>query len=261
MNVKNWLVAFALGVTTTSSAIADDRLFSSDRPGKSYSPFTVPTTHFQIETDTLKYTRQNNVRSLQTLDPTIRYGVTNRLELNLSLGGWITQWTRVGRHNTNNISGYGDTNLDAKFNVIGNDGGKVAAAVVVNAKIPTAKKGLGNGQMEYSLSLPLQYSVTDAFSVGLMPQAQIQNNALNNGKQMTYSGSVFGNYAITDKLGVSLEVYQSYSTDKYTKSQRSIDPSITYMITPSLQIDVGAYVGLNKDTPSMVAYIGISKRF
>jgi hypothetical protein len=44
-------------------------------------------------------------------------------------------------------------------------------------------------------------------------------------------------------------------------SQYSYDVSLAWQPRPSLQFDIGANIGLNRNTPDVVGYLGISTRF
>lgn len=58
------------------------------------------------------------------------------------------------------------------------------------------------------------------------------------------------------------EVWTSHSFDPAgTISQYSLDLALAWLPRPTLQFDVGANIGLNRQTPDIVSYIGVSTRF
>ena len=128
-----------LAVLVGSPAYADGvHDFAPNRPSRSDSPFTVPTGFVQIETDLGNYTHPGEV--LQTLDPTVIYGLTKRIDVEGSIGGLI------GQRNDNVTSeGFGDVVVRTKFNLMGDDGGPLTIAVIPNIKIPSASVPIGNG--------------------------------------------------------------------------------------------------------------------
>ena len=65
-----------------------------------------------------------------------------------------------------------------------------------------------------------------------------------------------------DKLNLSAEIWGQWDWDPSgTIRQRSADASVAYLLSNSVQLDGGANFGLNKQTPDVELYAGISKRF
>jgi hypothetical protein len=76
------------------------RKFSPDRPTKGYSVRTVDAGHFELETDIFNYTYSNYLgvitRSTQAIDPTLKLGVTNWMDIEVQFNG--LQSFAVNRH-------------------------------------------------------------------------------------------------------------------------------------------------------------------
>ena len=66
----------------------------------------------------------------------------------------------------------------------------------------------------------------------------------------------FGKFTLYNEIWTS----QNYDPSG-TVSQYSYDVSLAWLPQPTLQFDIGANVGLNRNTPDLVAYLGISTRF
>jgi hypothetical protein len=125
---------------------ADMRSFNTDRPPKADSPYSVDAGHFQYETDIAVFSSGDTggvqTRNWTVGDLTFKLGVTNTIDAALQItpyGSTVTNsaagWTSV--------SGVGDTVMRLKFNVLGNDHGAVAVALLPYVKPPTARSGLG----------------------------------------------------------------------------------------------------------------------
>ena len=73
------------------------RTFSPDRPTKSNGPITVDAGRFQYETDLVSYLHSNVggviTRTYVALDPTLKVGLTRRVDLELQFNGFTS--TRV----------------------------------------------------------------------------------------------------------------------------------------------------------------------
>jgi hypothetical protein len=49
--------------------------------------------------------------------------------------------------------------------------------------------------------------------------------------------------------------------DRNSPNIYTVDPAVSYLLTPSLQLDTTVSVGLNRDAPRLVIHSGISQRF
>ncbi|KAK0331374.1 hypothetical protein LTR94_029190, partial [Friedmanniomyces endolithicus] len=67
---------------------------------------------------------------------------------------------------------------------------------------------------------------------------------------------------IKDKVTVAAELWSSVNFDPVeTVEQYSADVAAAYLLTQTVQFDVGANFGLNDATPEMQVYFGVSRRF
>ena len=130
----------------------------TDRPTRVGSPCTVDPGHIQYETDIPSYSRlaDSDVRTETwvPLNPTVKYGLTPRLDLEVSAAPYEWVVTRQGsqqvvRH------GAGDVSLRVKYEFLHTPWSDVQAAIVPYLKLPTANRGLGNGQLEWGAVLPV----------------------------------------------------------------------------------------------------------
>jgi hypothetical protein len=66
----------------------------------------------------------------------------------------------------------------------------------------------------------------------------------------------------TDKLNLSAELWGGWDWDPSgTTRQASADGSIAYLLSNDVQLDAGANFGLNRVTPDVELYGGVSVRF
>jgi hypothetical protein len=69
-------------------------------------------------------------------------------------------------------------------------------------------------------------------------------------------------WAATDKLNLSAEIWGAWDWDGAgTTRQASADGSLAYLLTNDVQLDAGANFGLNRVTPDVELYGGVSVRF
>lgn len=256
--------AYTLFNPTPDSAL---RTFSPDRPTRSNGPLTVDAGRFQYETDLVSYTHSNvggvSTRTFAALDPTLKVGLTSQVDLELQFNGYTS--TRVldpGTGSTlSQADGAGDFVIRTKINLFGNDSGAVALALIPYVKLPTAAATLGNNQIEGGVIAPLSIKLPAGFVLTLMPEVDVLRNANDSGKHTNFVGVLDLGYAVTDHLTVFAEVYGAAGTDAHTPPAYTADAAVAYLLTQTIQLDAGVNVGLNKDTPNLQLYSGISQRF
>ena len=243
------------------------RSFSTDRPDKSTTPYTVDAGHFQYETDLLGglydgYDQSYTLtREFFAGDPVLKAGVTNFADVEVSLGGYQNVRTTVRATNrSSTVDGFGDVTLRTKFNLLGNDGGPVVLAIVPFFKIPTASRGLGNGAGEFGITLPLQ--VTLPWNVTALAVTELDDfkNLTDTGRHAGYTNLINLSRPVTHRLTAELEFWSQVQSS-HIPADYTLDLALAYALGPNTQLDTATYVGLDKAAPDFVAYVGLSQRF
>ncbi|WP_296706847.1 transporter [Rhodoblastus sp.] len=246
------------------------RAFAPERPTKILNPFTVDAGHFQVEGDLLNYVRTNDeglkTQSFQTADPTIKLGITSWMDFELVLNAYQTLTTRNNRTGEIFASarGFGDTILKAKINLVGNDGGTFAAAIVPCVKLPSAAPGLGNGVVEGGVALPVQISLPGDFALGLQTEVDALKDANDTRRYANFVNIANLSHTvpfISKDLTASIEFFSSVGTDSYTPAVYTFDVGLAYLVLPNVQLDAGANFGLTKSSPDLNLYTGVTARF
>ena len=68
-------------------------------------------------------------------------------------------------------------------------------------------------------------------------------------------------FQASSKLSLSAEIWGQWDWDPSgTTRQYSADGSVAYLVNNDLQLDAGANFGLNKQTPDVELYTGVSVR-
>jgi hypothetical protein len=243
---------------------ADLRSFNTDRPPKANSPYTVDAGHFQYETDLAVY-GYGNTGGVRTddwtaLDPTLKLGLTNTIDAELQATPYESVVTKnVG--GTTTVSGVGDTVARLKINVLGDDHGAVAVALLPYIKLPTAQSGLGNGRVEGGLILPLSFSAPGGFTVIVMPEGDYLKNATASGFHAAFDFLINVSHPLDKRWTFYTEVFTTQSFQTREKPIYTLDEALTYALRPNLQLDIGANFGLNSVSPQTQLYTGLSQRF
>jgi len=246
-----------------------ERGFCTDRPTKSTGTCTVDAGHLQIETDLVNFTDDRwGLATTQTwlyTNPTLKLGVTNTLDLELNIAPWetITSRDHVSGARTT-VSGVGDLYLKAKLNLLGDDGGDVSVALQPYVKAPTARAGIGNGQVEGGLIVPVVIALPAGWSLNIAPEADALANAAGEGDHVNIAGLLCFSHPVSKTLTASVEVWSDYNFDPQGAiRQYSFDLGLAWVPAshPNVQLDGGINFGLDAATPAEQVYVGVSKRF
>lgn len=253
--------AAAQVVPTASSA---DAPICTDRPTKSNFACTVPPGLVQIEADAFGWisTRAGGVRTDQLLfsNPTVKLGLTASSDIQLNWVPYTSVRRRYAAGTVSTQSGTGDVTLRFKQRLTAADG-SFQLALLPFVKLPTAPAGIGNRRVEGGIAVPMNISAPGGWTITLGPQLDI----LADGDGRGHHAGLTGLLNIAKQLGpftLYNEIWTSQNFDPAgTMRQYSYDVSLAWLLRPTLQLDIGANIGLNRDTPDLVAYLGISSRF
>ncbi|WP_164155518.1 transporter [Sandarakinorhabdus rubra] len=248
-------------VPTASTAAAP---ICTDRPTKSNFACTVPKGLVQIETDGFSWltSTAGGTRTDQFLftNPTVKYGLTGSSDLQLNWVPFTRLRSRDAAGTIATQSGIGDVTLRFKQRLTAADGA-FQLSLLPFVKLPTARAGIGNGKVEGGIAAPVNISVPGGWTVTLGPQLDVLADFDGQGRHAGFTGLV----NLARQIGAFTlynEIWTSQNFDPSgTVSQYSYDVSLAWLARPTLQIDVGANVGLNAATPGLVAYLGVSTRF
>lgn len=252
------LLAVVLVCAPTALHAADDPPICPDRPSKSTGPCTVPAGKWQIETGLVDWThdRSEGVSTdlTQWGGSGIKVGISNDADIEL----WVTPFETLASGHEHQSS-FGDTLLRVKYELTPDDAA-VQVALDPFVKLPTANHRLGNGKVEGGLLVPIAVALGKSpVTLSLDPEVDLLADADGHGYGLAAQQVVNIGYAINDKLSISGEIWGMWQ--RHAAAQRSADASVAYLFNKRLQIDAGANFGLNRATPDVELYTGVSAEF
>jgi len=261
------VVAAAVLLSVGTAAVAADQQppICADRPGKATGTCVVAAGHWQIETGVADWTEQDGGgerdTSLAIGETTVKYGFTDRSNIEVDIAPWQRATSRVGGTHQSD-SGFGDINVLLKQLLTSPDAQLQVAALPL-VKIPTASHSLGNGKWEGGLLIPIGYLVPKTkLGIGLTPEVDWVADADGAGHHAAMAQVVSLGWAASDKLSLSAELWGAWDWDPDgTTRQASADGSVAYLLSNDVQLDAGANLGLNRVTPDVELYGGVSVRF
>jgi Putative MetA-pathway of phenol degradation len=265
------LVAFAAGsarpVEASDDGSPDAPLtdICTDRPTKSNYACTVDQDHFQYEADLINgsVSRADGVTTDTWLapNPTVKYGISSTTDVELNLAPLVIAHTD-DRGVSSTLAGIGDLYLRVKYRFIGNNDSMWSAALIPYVKLPTARAGIGNGTVEEGIIVPVNYKLTEAITLTTVPESDCLLDASGNGRHLNLADTLNVAYSINKSTVLYVELWGDWNRDPSgVANQFSADIALTYGFTNLLQIDGGVNAGLNRATPALQGYLGLSQKF
>ena len=257
-------VAQAAPAEEAPDAIGADPI-CTDRPTKANNACSVPKGVVQIEFEALNWSRLNagGARSdaFAYTSPTIKLGLSDSSDVQLTLTPLVELRNRLAGR-TASQTGFGDMFLRFKQRITAKDA-RFELALIPYIKAPTAKTGIGNGEWEAGISVPVQYALTDRWSLTVNPQLSLLAGAADPDERHLELQTVLNlGYQLTTRTSVAAEVWTSQNWDPSgTVRQYSADLAIAHLLSDNLQLDGGVNFGLNQATPDVQVYAGVSARF
>ena len=271
-------LALASSLASAGSALAQgapagsptDRPFSTDRPSRGDGPLTVPPGLFQVELDFATYTHDRDksgggdirTETTNVLPFNLRVGLTRDTDLSVIYQSYVSRETtdlKTGARERD--TGGGDLLLRVKHNFWGDDGGDSAFALIPFVKLPTDTASIGNGAVEFGLVAPYSLSLTDKLALSLQTEIDGVRRSSGSGYTANFVNVAALSYTFTSRLGAYAEVYTARAAERGARWSTTGDVGVTYLLTPTTQVDVGVNVGLTRAADDVNVFTGISKRF
>ncbi len=258
------------GYTLFNPAPEDQmRSFSTDRPTKSSTPYTVDAGHYQYESDFVNwaYDRYNSsgatTSNFMVADTVLKAGLTNKTDLELALAPLNFNQSHVRDTDTNNTaSGFGDIYTRLKYNIFGNDGGDYALAITPYVKAPAAAHNIGNNHWEGGAYAPFIANLPQGWVMNITSEIDILENASLNGDHANFSNLInFSHTVFDDSLTGYAEFWSDVNNDQGAATQYTADFAVSWAAKNNLQFDAGVNVGLNRAANDLQPYFGISQKF
>ena len=245
------------------AAPAGDPPICTDRPAKANSVCTVSPGRVQLETSGVAWSRTANggtaVETLSAGSSFAKFGLSDRSDIEVG----ITPFVKVALNEAGkrrSLSGFGDVVLRYKHR-LSSDGSRVQVALVPFVKLPTARRGIGNGKMEGGLAIPVNLPLAGSMTATFGPELDLVADAAGGGRHLALINLVNLSAPVAPRLTLAGEIWTNVNFDPAgTVKQVSADGAVAYAVSDDLQMDLGANFGLTPDTPDVEVYAGFSIR-
>jgi hypothetical protein len=259
--MRSFTLAMVAALLAGPAAAQDLRDFCAQRPGRATPPCVVDAGHAQVEVGLADAVFERHGGAHDDLDTfaaaELRYGLSRRIEVEAGWSPLIVDDVRGAARRT----GVGDVTLGLLAALTDPDKSGPAVSLLGFVTAPTATHGLGAGGWTGGVRLPVSVPLTKAVSLGLTPEVDVLRNAGGGGTHLAWIGVAslgrsFGPVSLGAELWGQVEDEPAGEIRRATA-----DLTAAVMLGKVLQLDAGANFGLNRSTPDVELYTGVSKRF
>jgi len=235
----------------------------TDRPTKSDSACSVEPGHWQLESDLFNgaFQRADGVTTdtWYVTNPTLKYGLAPNIDVEANMVPFAFVTTR-GASGSDTQSGNGDLYLRLKDTVLAS--GPVQIGLVPYVKAPTARTGLGDGAWETGFNMPITIPLNGAVSLTVSPEFDALKDRAQDGRHFNTSQTIDISYSLPKGYTASAELWGDWNADPAGASrQYSFDLVATKAVGKLFQLDGGVFFGLNRATPGVQIFTGLSQKW
>ncbi len=248
-------------------AFADDALrpLCPARPGLATPPCIVDAGHALAEIGLGAWTlaKQDGTRTdtIVVGDLLLRFGLDARDEVQVGLTSFGTVRTR-DLSGVSRASGVGDMTLAFKHSLANPDGSGISIALQPFVTLPTGGSAIGAGDWGAGLIVPVGVSLSNVVSLELTPEIDAAVNEDGHGRHVALSAVEGLSFALSSKVSSALEVEEVHDADPTgTQDHALAGLAFAWQPSSSWQLDMGSVAGLDRHSPDVELYVGVSRRF
>ncbi|KQR71181.1 transporter [Pedobacter sp. Leaf176] len=237
------------------------REMETDRPDVTESPQTVDAGHFQVETDLTRFQRERN--SEARMDEylfnqvNLKLGLTNTTAIQLSLESYVVKKDFKALGNLERTSGIGDLTFRLKQNLLGNDKGRFAIALLPYLKFPTSHAD-PEIQYEGGIIIPMRIKFANDWKMGLQLEADRLQDDEGMGHHNEILQTISISHPVIKKLDGTIETYYTYEIHE-AHFKNYLNAALQYELSKDFLIDGGLNYGIQHDARKSY-FVGLSFR-
>jgi hypothetical protein len=251
MNRTSLALAALAGASLMASA-AELRPLSTDRPDTTESTHTVDAGHFQFEMEIAAWTRDGDHRDWSFGQLNSKLGLNESTDLQV-----VTPfYTRIH----DGEEGFGDLQIRMKRNLWGNDAGSTSMAVMPFIQLPTSSGDLGSDRVEGGLIVPFAFDAPGGWSCATMAELDLEADE-DTGYHVVGLVSATASHGLSEHTSVFFEWVGALSGESEADFESYFNSGLTWLVTPTWQIDGGIRVGLTRASADVSPFLGMSRKF
>ena len=247
------LVGFILLFISYSIVHAEDNSTISDRPGFSTGTDIMKVLWVNISSGyQYSFSNSGTNNTTQTLPLlNFRFGLVDKLELNILWNGWSIQG---GNYQTLNSS-LSDLSIGLKHRFYESQAYNLGVLALVS--LPVGNNTSTSNNIDPTLAFLWDYSLSKG--VSLFGMVQGDSSKLND-KRIYNIQPALGTSFSFNKASFFVEVYSLISSESEIKTQAVFDGGISYLFGRDTKIDMNFGIGLNKASDNFFG-VGFVKQF
>ncbi|MGI9652930.1 transporter [Chryseobacterium sp. RLHN22] len=239
------------------------REMETDRPDVTESPYTVDAGHFQYETDIIGLTREKsdfkNTKTLLINQANLKIGLTGStaIQIGFETYGWQKE-KDLSTGITESKHGVGDLNIRIKQNIIGNNKGSFALAILPYVKIPTSQYE-DDDLVEGGLIVPMIYKFSGEWKLGF----QVEVDRLKDTDEHAMHTELLQTLTISHPLLKNIEgIAETYYTYDFKAHEiyNFINAAVQMEVAKNFKIDAGLNYGIQHHAEKRY-FLGASYRY
>ncbi|UZT98682.1 transporter [Chryseobacterium fluminis] len=240
---------------------AEMREMETDRPDVTESPYTVDAGHFQLETDLVRNTiERSDSQKTNTLlinQMNIKIGLTGSTALQIGFQTYGRQKETELDSGTKTLTeGPGDLTLRIKQNILGNNDGNFALALLPYVKLPTSR--FEDSRFEGGLIVPMQYKLPGEWNLGFQVELDRLKDQDQNAMHTEFLQTLTVSHSITKGIDGIAETYYTYDFKSHHFSNY-INAAVQMEVARDFKLDAGLNLGI-QHTAAKHYFIGASYR-
>ena len=242
---------FTVATLLACTGVAQAETPAFDRPGIAFSVTTLPAGTVSWEQGLPDLSRDRSDGITQTQYSTaslLRVGLAERLELQVGHAAFNVLRS-TGTEGSQRESGTGDTSFALKL-ALPSPGNNLEWALLGSASLATGDMAFSAGDTAYALGATLEWSLGQRSTVALYANVQTLDG------QTTLAFSPSYSFALNDEVGLFAEA--GYTRNRQQPDDMVAGGGVTWLVTPTVQLDLSANVGLTADSTDLQAGFGIS---
>ncbi|MCX2481620.1 transporter [Pedobacter sp. MC2016-15] len=238
------------------------REMQTDRPDVTETPYTVDAGHIQIETDLFRLEKEkgeiSNRNTYYFNQGNIKIGLLNSTSIQFGFQSYVVETRKeLTSGDVDKTKGIGDINIRIKQNIIGNDGGNFALAILPFVKFPTATY-TEDSRYEGGVIIPMHYKLSDQWDLGSEIEADRKKDDDVNLMHTEILQSLSVTHGLSKHVDAIGETYYRYDVKKHHWSNY-LNASTQIELSKRLKIDAGINYGMQSDAEKNY-FIGTSIR-
>lgn len=242
-------VALSVGLFATAVAASDEPIVG-DRPDFTESAVTVPRGAFQLEAG-LTRTDFGPSEELAVGEALVRFGLTERLEIRALAPSYVDVDLPGMFLGVGDDSGLSDSAVGVKFE-IGDPDGPFDWAILADTTLPTGDDGFGSDDPQPTAKVLFGVDLTEGLSLGVNAGYTRAQDGSEKFDQWSASASLA--IAATEKFGVFVEAFGFSEEVPDGSSTTLYDGGVTYLLTPTVQLD--ARIGFGGSDSAVDSFVG-----